>query len=204
MAAIGGSGMTAGLVRWGLMRWGFAAWMAMGGIAAAHPLDPLDAAEIEAAVAALRRAGAADDATRFVAVDLAEPPKSAVLAGQAPPRRAHAVLRRGTAMAEAEVDLATGRVDGPRGIADAQSGVLLEEWETAAKLTIANPDWQAAMRKRGYTAFDTLFCAPLTVGWFETAEERGRRLLRVPCYETSGARTTVHGRPIEGLFAIVD
>ena len=96
---------------------------------------------------------------------------------------------------------ATGRVDGPRSIADAQSGVLLEEWETAARLTMANPDWQAAMRKRGYTAFDTLFCAPLTVGWFETAEERGRRLLRVPCYETSGARTTVHGRPIEGLFA---
>ena len=58
----------------------------MGGIAAAHPLDPLNAPEIEAAVAALRAAGAADDATRFVAVDLAEPPKSAVL--PASPRRA--------------------------------------------------------------------------------------------------------------------
>ncbi|WP_165982649.1 copper amine oxidase [Dankookia rubra] len=191
-------------MRAGWAHWGLAAWLALGGVAAAHPLDPLDAAEIGAAVAALRRAGAADDATRFVAVDLAEPPKPAVLAGQAPPRRAHVVLRRGTGMAEAEVDLATGRIDGPRSIADAQSGVLLEEWETAAKLTMAHPEWQAAMRKRGYTAFGTLFCAPLTVGWFDTAEERGRRLLRVPCYETGGARTTVHGRPIEGLFAIVD
>lgn len=176
----------------------------MGGIAAAHPLDPLTGQEIEAAVAALRGAGAADDATRFIAVELAEPPKPAVLAGQAAPRRAHVVLRRGLALAEAEVDLASGRVDGPRDIADAQSGVLLEEWETATRLTMAHPDWQAAMRKRGYTGFETLFCAPLTVGWFGTAEERGRRLLRVPCYEKAGGRTTVHGRPVEGLFAIVD
>jgi Cu2+-containing amine oxidase len=42
--------MTAGLARWGLV-----AWLALGGMAAAHPLDPLDAEEIEAAVAALRR-----------------------------------------------------------------------------------------------------------------------------------------------------
>src|SRR4051794_30406770 len=107
-------------------RWGFLAWLAMGGAAAAHPLDPLNAPEIEAAVAALRAAGAADDGPRFVAVELAEPAKPAVLSGQAALRRAHVVLRRGTAMAEAEVDLATGRVDGPRAIADAQSGVLLE------------------------------------------------------------------------------
>ena len=77
-------------------------------------------------------------------------------------------------MAEAEVDLATRQVDGPRAIADAQSGVLLTEWETAAKLTMDNPDWQAAMRKRGYASFGSLICAPLTVGWFGTAEERGR------------------------------
>ncbi|MCB4822186.1 copper amine oxidase [Roseicella aerolata] len=178
--------------------------MAFCGAAAAHPLDPLTGPEIEAAVAALRAAGAAGEGTRFIAVDLAEPSKAVVLAGRSAPRRAHVVLRRGTAMAEAEVDLASGRVDGPRAITDAQSGVLLEEWETAAKLTMAHPDWQAAMRRRGYTSFGTLFCSPLTVGWFETAEERGRRLLRVPCYETAGGRTTVHGRPIEGLFAIVD
>ncbi|MDO9711005.1 copper amine oxidase [Paracraurococcus lichenis] len=195
--------MTRGLARQGLATW-LAAWLAIGGIAAAHPLDPLTGPEIEAAVAALRAAGAAEDATRFVAVDLVEPAKPVVLAGQAAPRRAHVILRRGMALAEAEVDLASGRVDGPREIADAQGPVLIEEWETAAKLTMADPDWQAAMKKRGYTRFETLFCAPLTVGWFETAEERGRRLLRVPCYETAGGRTTVHGRPIEGLFAIVD
>ncbi|NOG72955.1 tyramine oxidase [Roseicella sp. DB1501] len=191
-----------------MMRWGFGAILMLGGLlggaTAAHPLDPLGAEEITAATAALRQAGAADDATRFVAVELVEPAKSAVLSGQPAPRRAHVVLRRGAAMAEAEIDLATGRVTGPRPIPDVQSGVLLEEWELASKLTLADPAWQAAMRKRGYTAFDTLFCAPLTVGWFGTAEEQGRRLLRVPCYETKGARTTVHGRPIEGLFAIVD
>ncbi|RAI59289.1 copper amine oxidase [Roseicella frigidaeris] len=187
-----------------LARWGFGAVLMLAGGAAAHPLDPLSAAEIDAAVAALRQAGAADDATRYVAIELEEPAKAAVLGNQPAPRRAHVVLRRGAAMAEAGIDLATRRVDGPRPIPGAQSGVLLEEWEQASTLTMADPDWQAAMRRRGYTAFDSLFCAPLTVGWFGTAEEQGRRLLRVPCYETRGARTTVHGRPIEGLFAIVD
>ena len=94
----------------GIARWGFAAWMALGGMATAHPLDPLNGPEIEAAAAALRAAGAADGATHFVVLDLAEPPKAAVLAGQPMPRRARAVLRFGGVLAEAEVDLAGGRV----------------------------------------------------------------------------------------------
>lgn len=178
--------------------------MLLAGAATAHPLDPLSGPEIERAVAALRAAGVADDRTRFVALEAVEPDKATGWAGAAAPRRARAVLRRGPAMLEAEVELEGGRVGPPRDIPGAQSGILIAEWEMASRLTREHPEWQAAMRARGLRDMDAVFCAPLTVGWFGTEEERGRRLLRVPCYETTGARTTIWGRPVEGLFAIVD
>src|SRR5258708_6597210 len=49
---------------------------------AAHPLDPLSAEEITAAVAVLRAAGLADPNTRFPLIALDEPAKAAVLAWQ--------------------------------------------------------------------------------------------------------------------------
>jgi len=183
---------------------GMALWLGLAGGVAAHPLDPLDATEVHHAVTALRAAGQADDATRFVTLELIEPAKPQVLSGIGAPRRARAVLRQGAVLKELEIELLSGRVSAPRMIEGAIPPVALADWEAAAALTKANAEWQAAMGKRGYTGFDTLFCAPLTVGNFGTAEERGRRLLRVPCYETVGAKTTIHGRPIEGLFAIVD
>lgn len=170
----------------------------------AHPLDALTAEEITRATALVRAQHPGDTTLRFVAVELAEPPKAAVLAGQVAPRRAQVVTYGRVGMAETTVDLAAGTAAPFMRLRGAQPPVLLSEWERAAKLTMEHADWQAAMRRRGYTAFDKLFCAPLTVGQFGTAEERGRRLLRVPCYDMDGTRNTVHGRPIEGLFAIVD
>ena len=187
-----------------VLGWGLALWLGAWGVLGAHPLDPLDAREIEKATTLLRAAGAADDATRFVVLELIEPPKPVVVAGTSAPRQARAVLRREARMQEYDIDLTAGRVGPAREIIGAEAPVALADWEAAGALTKASPEWQDAMRKRGFTRFETLFCAPLSVGQFGTAEERGRRLLRVPCYETEGARTTIHGRPIEGLFAIVD
>ena len=60
------------------------------------------------------------------------------------------------------------------------------------------------MRKRGYNPRDALvFCAPLSVGYSAEAQYKGRRLLKVTCFDTSGTRN-VWSRPIEGLTAVVD
>jgi Cu2+-containing amine oxidase len=75
----------------------FVSWAGLTVGGSAHPLDPLSAEEIDAAVAVLRDAGDADANTRFALVSLDEPDKPAVLAwrpGQPFPRKAFVVTRR--------------------------------------------------------------------------------------------------------------
>jgi primary-amine oxidase len=173
----------------------------------AHPLDPLSGEEMTAAVAALRAAGLADAETRFPLIDLDEPAKAAVLAwqpGQPVSRSAFVVARRDRTVYEGEIALDTRRVTRWQAIPNVQSSILTEEWERAQRITKADPGWQAAMRKRGYSAFDDMFCAPLTVGYFADPAEEGHRLLKVVCHDTAGGENNVWGRPIEGVYAVVD
>lgn len=176
--------------------------------ASPHPLDALSADEITRAVAVLREAGYVDAEARFPLINLKEPPKAEVLAwqegGPRPGRQAALVVKRGAETYEAVVDLAQGTVARWELIEGVQPSILLEEWISAQELTVADPDWQAAMRKRGYTSFDNVFCAPLSAGYFGLPEEEGRRLLKVPCFDTAGTRNNIFGRPIEGLTAVVD
>jgi primary-amine oxidase len=175
--------------------------------AISHPLDALSGEEIETAIAVLREAGYIDAATRFPLIDLDEPAKTAVLAwqpGQVFARKAFVMARRERTVYEAVVDLASRKVERWQKIPGVQSSILIEEWTTAQQATVADPGWQAAMKKRGYTAFDKLFCAPFSVGYTADPALRGRRLLKVGCFDTEGTRNNVWGRPIEGLYALVD
>jgi primary-amine oxidase len=173
----------------------------------AHPLDPLSGREIAAAVAVLRASGKIDAGTRFALIDLDEPPKADVLAwkpGQPFARNAFIVARRDRTVYEALVDLDARRLTRWEAVPNVQSAILAEEWKEAQQITRADPGWQAAMRKRGYTDFDHFFCAPLSAGYFADPAEEGRRLLRVTCFETAGSRSNLWARPIEGLYAVVD
>jgi primary-amine oxidase len=170
--------------------------------AAAHPLDPLSRDEIATAVAVLRAAGRADDATRFALIDLAEPAKAAVMRwrpGEAEFRRAFVVARRDRQVYEAVVDLAARTVESWRRIPGVQSALTPEEWREAARIVRADPGWQAAMRRRGYQALDRVACQPLAAG----SRGGGRRLLHVACFEAD-ADGNLWSRPIEGLIAVVD
>jgi primary-amine oxidase len=174
---------------------------------AAHPLDPLSGKEITTAVAVLRAAGEMDAETRFALIDLDEPLKADVLAwqpGRPFLRKAFIVARRGRTVYEAVVDLGARKLERWEALPNVQSAILAEEWKDAQQITRADPKWQAAMRKRGYTGFEHFFCAPLSAGYFADPAEEGRRLLRVTCFDTAGSRTNLWARPIEGLFAIVD
>jgi primary-amine oxidase len=174
---------------------------------AAHPLDALSAEEITSAVMALRTAKLVDGDTRFPLIDLDEPPKPDVLtwqSGQPFNRSAFVVARRNRTVYEGVVDLGTGAVTRWQAIPGAQSSIVAGEIELAQQTTIADPGWQAAIQKRGYTSFDKLFCAPFTAGYFADTAEEGRRLLKIACFDTAGSRNNVWGRPIEGLHAVVD
>jgi primary-amine oxidase len=186
---------------------GLASLVIGGGAGAlAHPLDPLSSREIAAAVADLQRAGDADASTRFALIDLAEPDKDAVLAwrsGRPVARRAFVIARRDGTVFEGVVDLAGNTVERWQAVPGAQSAVLAEEWTRARQITLADPGWQAAMRRRGYAAFDRIFCAPFAAGYFADPAEAERRLVRVTCFDQAGSENA-RARPIAGLVATID
>jgi len=177
--------------------------------APAHPMDALTADEIERTRQILAGAGYITDDTRFPALTLNEPSKAEVRVfgqGDALSREAFVVLRQGPATHEAVVDITNGEVTAYREIEGVESNILLEEWETALTATTASGEWQDAMRRRGYESFDNLFCAPLSTGWFGEEHDAydGARILKVPCFDIEGAGNNLWGRPIEGLYTVVD
>lgn len=171
-----------------------------------HPLDPLAAAEYEAFVAALRDAGHVDEATRFPHIRLEEPAKSEVLAwspGTSVDRKAFGVVRQGTDVYEALVDLGSGALLAYDRIDGAQSSVLLEEWGAAQEAATGNAEFAAALAARGADP-ETVFCAPFSMGYFGIDEHEDKRLLKVGCFDIRPATNNWFGWPIEGLYAVVD
>ncbi len=189
-----------------------AAVMLLAGAATAadvptDPLDALTADEINRTVAILTAARQVDSETRYPTITLLEAPKAEVLKwspGRPFQRRARADYLRGDRLFEADVNLTTGKVDSVAEVKDRQSAILFEEFLGASEVVKKDARWRAAMRKRGFTSFDNIICAPLTVGPVIDPRYRGLRLLKVPCFDKAGAVNNVYGRPIEGLLAIVD
>ena len=174
--------------------------------APAHPLDALTAAEIDRTVAILKSAGRVDEKTLYPTITLVENSKASVLVwnpGQAFERRAKATYLHRGQLYEAVVNLTSGQVHA-KVVSDRQSMILFEEFLGASEMVKKDRRWQAAMRKRGFTSFDEIICAPLTVGPVIDQRYRGLRLLNVPCFDKAGAVNNIYGRPIENLLAVVD
>ena len=172
-----------------------------------HPLDPLTAAEIDAASGAIRASSQFPDGGLFAALVLKEPPKNAVLAyapGAAIPRQAFAVIldRKGNRTFEAVVDLPAARIASWIQVKAVQPVVLEAEYETLMRIVKADTRWQEAMRKRGIENLDDVQIDYWAVGQV-APRYQGRRLLRAVSY-LKGTSTNFYGRPIEGVIALVD
>jgi len=172
-----------------------------------HPLDPLARVEMIRAIRVIGRSGHTNKTTRVALVTLAEPDKPAVLAwkqGDKPERKAFAIIRNGPDVFEAIVDLASGTLEQWDRVPGVQPPIDSMEWSKAQRLTKQDPRWVAAMRARGYDDVSQIFCESLSAGYFGRAEERERRLLKMPCYDLRDTKTNIYGRPIEGLISVVD
>jgi primary-amine oxidase len=173
---------------------------------AKHPLDGLTSPEIWTAYEVIQASGKADAKTRFPMVQLKEPPKAEVLAwkpGQPMRREAFVVVKQGAQTFEAVVDLNGKKLLSWTEMKGVQPNATLGEGSEINDWVKESPEMQAALRKRGITDFNSVFCAGYGTGYFASAEEDGRRLLRVMCFEGRGTLTGV-GKPIEGLTALVD
>jgi primary-amine oxidase len=173
-----------------------------------HPLDGLTAPELWTSYEVLQASGKVNPKTRYPLVQLKEPPKEEVLAwnpGQPMHRRTRVVVKQGPQTFEAIVDLDSKKLVSFNEIKGVQPNLTFEEEEETGidDAVKENADWQAAMRRRGYTAFGTVRCFGYGTGYFATAEEQGRRLLRVICSDVRGVWEG-ENHPIEGLVIMWD
>src|SRR5262245_41828862 len=117
-----------------------------------HPLEPLTAAEVAAAVHILKDAGKVTPTTRFISVSLREPPKEAVHkldAKNPPPRQAFAVLfdNATNACYEATLDLKAAKLTKHVHIPGAQPTMSIDEQIECEQAVLKSPEVKAALKK---------------------------------------------------------
>jgi primary-amine oxidase len=177
-----------------------------------HPLDPLEPAEIERAVAIVRKNRSLPDTVRFVTVRLREPSKETITtpgAASNAPREAFLVLldnatERGY---ESIVDLKSNtvmRYDAlPEGV---QPPVMIDEFLECEDAVKRSPLFQAAMKKRGIDDVSLVMVDAWSAGHYgnEPPAEKGRRLVRALCWQRTELHDNGYAHPIENLVAVVD
>ncbi|MCW2537258.1 MAG: Primary amine oxidase, partial [Modestobacter sp.] len=175
-----------------------------------HPLEPLTPEELSAAAALLRTDDRFPGGTRFVFVELAEPPKDVVLGwtpGAGWDRQAAAVLRNPVlgATYEAVVSLSTGAVVSWRHVEGVQPPMTAEEFMACEDVVRADPRWQQAMRARGVEDFSLVMLDPWASGYTGPDDHPSiRRLARPLTFVRSQPDDNGYARPVEGLIVTVD
>ena len=177
----------------------------------AHPLDPLSAEEIERASALAGARAGGTDTLRFPLVALAEPDKEAVrgfAAGDAFARRAFAIVfdTASGETFEAVVDLAADAVESWTRRSDIQPFPLMEEFGRAQEAVKNDPEWRAAMQRKGVTEaqLETIQIDPWPAGNFGAKWETEHRILKAIAYLRDTEDDNGYGRPVEGVMAVVD
>ncbi|KPI13440.1 Copper amine oxidase domain-containing protein [Actinobacteria bacterium OK074] len=172
---------------------------------AAHPLDPLTTEELATAVKALRDDGRIGPEARFWGVTLDE--DHARTAAPGTPRRARAVVLDPAAPAAFEVDLQLG--DQPRALAwrplDPRSpGCTSEEARAAAAACRADPEFRAALARRGIHDVSLVMVDPESIGGFEPPEYAGRRLTWGSVWHRTSPDDNGYARPVQGVVPLID
>ena len=175
---------------------------------ATHPLDPLTAEEVSAAVELLRRERGLNDRCRFAGVVLNEPPKEQVLAfkpGDSFDREAFCVVLDTVAERayEAVVSLSEGKVRSWEQIpGDVQPPIVLEEFDECERACKESPEFRAALEKRGITDMDLVIVDPWSAGSY--GDEKGRRLSRALTWVRLDPEDNAYAHPVDNLVAVVD
>src|SRR3984957_8743472 len=181
---------------------------------ASHPLAPVSGAEIIAAreiVFASGRSEVADEALCFAYVGLCDPPKElvrAVDAGEevAVDRRLRLVLLEGPEadVVEAVVSVTRGEVDRWEVVRDVRPPLQMEESILVLAALHENPEWNAALDRRGVVDRSLVQIDPWPAGTFGLGHEEGRRITRCLAYLRESKDDNGYARPLEGLLAFVD
>ena len=182
-----------------------------------HPLEPLTADELAAAVAILRAGAPVDEwderRFRFVEVALREPAKTDLLGAAAGderelPREARAVLidRAEQATVEAFVSLSDECVLSWSVVAAGQATLTLEEILECERVVRKDGAFQEAMKRRGIIDMDLVWVDPWPFGVYDDeADLEGRRLTRGLVWVRANAEDdNGYAHPVENVIVIFD
>jgi primary-amine oxidase len=174
-----------------------------------HPLDPITADEVRAAVGLVAGDDRYEPELMFVHVRLHEPHKDVVLAHEpgapvdreleallVPPDRLEAV--------DVVVSVTAGEVRSWTVHEGVRPALLFGESMMAIIGVKEHPEWQAALRRRGIDDFDKVQIDPWPAGAFGSAHEDGRRISRCISYFRPEATDNGYAQPIEGVIAFFD
>lgn len=102
------------------------------------------------------------------------------------------------------MDLNVKAVTAIERIPDVQPAITFEELDAIPKLVRANPEWQAAIRKRGITTFEDVMVDPWAPGPLDPkTEPASMRWARALAY-LKGTQKNGYARPIERVVAVVN
>ncbi len=180
----------------------------------AHPLDPATAAEYLAGRDIMAAAGLLADPVRLAYYGLEEPPKDAVLAstglaGTATDRRLRAFLLNTDTgeSTDVVVSLTQQQVISARTLdrsRDGQLPILEGDFAIVDEIVKADPDWRAAMARRGYHDLSRIRTCPLTAGAFGPPDDDRRRMVRVLAFIQAREHDLAWAHPVDGVAAHVD
>lgn len=176
-----------------------------------HPLNPLSADEIKAAVDAIKASPHYQGNYRFTEISLHEPAKDQVwkfvYTGNpvTDPREANVVVLDGKHVIESTVDLKTRQVLSWKPVVGAHGMVLLDDFTAVQSIIEGSDEYAQALKSRGINDVKKVVTTPLTVGYFDGKDglAQDKRLLKVVSYLDVGDGN-YWAHPIENLVAVVD
>ena len=89
--------------------------------------------------------------------------------------------------------------------AEGQLPIIDSEYHLVEEIVAADPDWQAALGRRGLTDMTKIRIAPITAGAFRApAEDDARRMVRVLAFLQADSHDLAWAHPVDGVTAHVD
>ena len=163
--------------------------------------------EIDRVRELLTQAGHFSTTTRMAYLGLIDPPRGTAPEAEIPRRfRVFLLDIAGDAPKDVVVDLTAEAIESVIELDTTATGelpVMEEEFEAVEEILSTDPDWLAALDRRGLDVA-AVRVAPLSAGVFEYPEEKGRRILRGLAFLQKHEADSAWAHPIDGLVAYVD
>jgi len=172
-----------------------------------HPLDPLSADEIRKAAAILRRDRKIGDTWRFASIELKEPAKDVLAAGQPGDREAIVVCwdRADGQARRATVSLTGDKVASWEDLPGQQPNMTVDEWHECDEMLRAHPAVAEALARRGITDMSLVLTDMWAYGAALVPERyKNRRLGWSDVWYRSSELGNPYAHHVTGLHPVVD